>query len=38
MVDQCDKPVNLGKILFLMKKIMNENHGNCLDVHVIGLF
>ena len=30
MVDQCDKPVNLGNI-------MNKNHGNCLEVHVIDL-
>ena len=37
MVDQCDKPVKLGNFI-LMKKIMNENHGNCLDVHVIDLF
>ena len=36
MVDQCDEPENL-QILFLMKKIMNENHGNSLDVHVIDL-
>ena len=35
MVDQCDKPVNLE---FLVKKIMNKNHGKCLDVHVIDLF
>ena len=37
MIDQCDKPVNLGKVV-LIKKIMNENHGNCLNVHVIDLF
>ena len=37
MVDQCEKQVNL-EILFLMKKFMNENHGNYLDVRVIDLF
>ena len=31
-------PQNLKKKLFLMVKFMTENHGSCLDVHVIDSF
>ena len=37
MVDQCDKPINLGNFVF-DEENHEPNHGNCLDVHVIDLF
>ena len=37
MVDQCDKPVNLGNFVF-DEENHEKSHGNCLDVHVIDLF
>ena len=33
MIDQCEKPVNLENFVF-----EEENHGKCLDVHVINPF
>ena len=37
MDDQCDKPVNSGKFNFYEEKY-EQNHRNCLGVHVIDLF